>query len=78
MKRKFAPSPGWLSTQSWPPWRSTIFLQMASPMPVPAITLLAVQALEDHEDAVKVLRVDPDPVVAEGETPEIASPPVRR
>ena len=30
-----APWPGWDSTQMVPPCRSTIFLQIASPMPVP-------------------------------------------
>ncbi len=35
-KRKVEPCPGCDSTEMLPPWRSTIFLQMASPMPVPA------------------------------------------
>ena len=52
-----------------PPWRSTIFLQIARPMPVPGILLPAVQALEDHEDALEVLRVDADAVVAHREEP---------
>ena len=34
------------------------------------VTLLAVETLEDDENAVKVLRVDADPVVLERETPE--------
>src|SRR5215467_12064389 len=33
---------------------------------------LVVQALEDHEDPVCVLRSDPDPIVAEGEQPVVA------
>src|SRR2546422_9974014 len=35
VKKKVAPLPGSDSTQIRPPWRSTIFLQIASPMPVP-------------------------------------------
>src|ERR1051326_7475909 len=35
---------------------------------------LVVQPLEDHEDPLGVLGLDPDPVVAEGEQPEIAVP----
>src|SRR5271154_7003958 len=35
-KRKVEPCPGWDSTEMAPPCRSTIFLQMANPMPVPA------------------------------------------
>ena len=35
-KRKVEPSPGWDSTEMLPPCRSTIFLQIANPMPVPA------------------------------------------
>ena len=35
-KKKVEPCPGCDSTQIAPPWRSTIFLQMARPMPVPA------------------------------------------
>jgi hypothetical protein len=35
VKKNVAPSPGWDSTQICPPWRSTTFLQMAKPMPVP-------------------------------------------
>lgn len=34
-KEKVVPAPGADSTQMRPPWRSTIFLHMASPMPVP-------------------------------------------
>src|SRR5215471_8112828 len=33
---------------------------------------LIVQALEDHEDPVRVLRLDPDPIVADGEQPVVA------
>src|SRR5271154_1633504 len=33
---KVEPCPGFDSTEMLPPWRSTIFLQMASPIPVPA------------------------------------------
>src|SRR5215831_4722729 len=33
---------------------------------------LVVQALEDHEDPVGVLGLDPDPIVAEGEQPVVA------
>src|SRR5215471_11905505 len=36
------------------------------------ISDLVVQALEDHEDPVGVLRLDPDPIVAEGEQPVVA------
>src|SRR5208282_6903441 len=35
-KLKVDPCPGWDSTEMVPPCRSTIFLQMAKPMPVPA------------------------------------------
>src|SRR5680860_384773 len=35
-KRKVEPCPGFDSTEMLPPCRSTIFLQMANPMPVPA------------------------------------------
>src|SRR6516164_4421087 len=35
---------------------------------------LVVQALEDHEDPLGVLGLDPDPVVAQGEQPELAVP----
>ena len=35
VKEKVEPLPGSDSTQMRPPWRSTIFLQMARPMPVP-------------------------------------------
>ena len=34
--RNVDPCPGSDSTEMLPPWRSTIFLQMAKPMPVPA------------------------------------------
>src|ERR1035441_10298598 len=34
-KKKVEPWPGWDSIQIVPPWRSTILLQIASPMPVP-------------------------------------------
>jgi hypothetical protein len=35
VKKNVDPLPGSDSTQISPPWRSTIFLQMANPMPVP-------------------------------------------
>jgi hypothetical protein len=35
LKRKVEPLPGSDSTPIRPPWRSTIFLQVARPMPVP-------------------------------------------
>ncbi len=35
VKRNVVPSPSFDSTQILPPWRSTIFLQIARPMPVP-------------------------------------------
>src|ERR1700675_80052 len=35
-KRNVEPCPGWDSTEMLPPCRSTIFLQMANPMPVPS------------------------------------------
>ncbi len=52
-----------------PPCRSTIRLLIARPMPVPGIFLPVVQALEDDEDALEILRVDPDAVVADREDP---------
>jgi hypothetical protein len=36
VKENVLPSPTFDSTQILPPWRSTIFLQIASPMPEPA------------------------------------------
>ena len=36
--------------RSRPPWYSTIFLQIARPMPVPGYVVAGVQPLEDHED----------------------------
>ena len=36
VKQNVAPCPGSDSIQIRPPWRSTIFLQIAKPMPVPA------------------------------------------
>src|SRR5690348_7507747 len=33
---------------------------------------LVVQSLEDHKDPVRVLGLDPDPIVAEGEQPVVA------
>ena len=39
MKWKVAPLPGCDSTQIRPPWRSTIVLQMARPMPVPGYSV---------------------------------------
>src|SRR5829696_1263379 len=36
---KRAPAPGSDSTQISPPWRSTAFLQIARPMPVPSYSL---------------------------------------
>ena len=35
-RERIEPCPGWDSTEMVPPCRSTIFLQIASPMPVPA------------------------------------------
>jgi hypothetical protein len=40
VKKKVEPSPGSDSTQIRPPWRSTIFLQMARPMPVPGYSFI--------------------------------------
>ena len=74
MKLKVAPCPGSDSTQIRPPWRSTILLQIARPMPVPGYCLSGVQALEDQEDAILVLRVDADAVVAHGEQPMVSLP----
>jgi hypothetical protein len=39
-KKKVEPFPGSDSTQMRPPWRSTIFLQMARPIPVPGDSFL--------------------------------------
>ncbi len=57
-----------------PPWRSTTFLQMAKPMPVPGYCSRRVQALEDQEDAVGELRIDADAVVADREQPAVRLP----
>jgi hypothetical protein len=57
------------STQILPRWRSTIFLQIARPMPVPGYSLRPLQALEDLEDALDVGQLDADAVVAHGEHP---------
>ena len=69
MNLKTEPEPGVDSTQMRPPWRSTIFLQIARPMPVPGYSRAAVQALEQHEDALEVLGRDADAVVAHREAP---------
>ena len=45
-------------------------LQIAKPMPVPG-KLPAVEALEDSEDSIVVLRIDADPVVADADGPLI-------
>jgi hypothetical protein len=46
-----------------PPCRSTIFLQIARPIPVPGYSVLAMKPLEDDEDAVGMLRSDADAVI---------------
>ena len=40
MKKKVLPWPGSDSSQMRPPWHSTTFLQIASPMPLPGYCLL--------------------------------------
>ena len=46
-----------------PPWRSTIFRQMARPMPVPSYALRPWRRWKGLEDAVEILFVEADPVV---------------
>ena len=69
VKQKLLPPAGARSTQMRPWWRSTIRLQIDSPMPLPGYCVAAVQPLEDAEDALGVARVDPDAVVGDAESP---------
>ena len=76
--RTSSPCPARDSTQIRPPWRSTIFLQIARPMPVPGYSLAAVQPLEDQEDPLDVLRLDADAVVAHAKNCHSSSVSLRR
>jgi hypothetical protein len=59
-----------------PAWRSTIFVAIARPMPVPGVLAATVQALKDQEDALDILWLDTDAVVPYPKKPII--PPTFR
>ena len=63
VKQNRLPPPSFGSTQIRPWWRSTIRLQIDEPDAAARVGVAAVEALEDGEDPVRVLRVDPDAVV---------------
>ena len=69
---KMEPWPACDSTQILPPQCSTIFLQMARPIPLPGILGPGVQALEDDKNFSAVLRRNADPVIAHAEQPLLA------
>ena len=63
VKRNVEPFPSADSTHIRPPWRSTIRLQIARPTPVPACIPMP-QPLERFKDAVMILRINSDAVIA--------------
>ncbi len=70
MKKKVVPWPSGDSTQIRPPCRATIFLQIASPIPVPGYSS-AVETLKYDEYSVRVLGVYPYAVVTHGKHPVV-------
>jgi hypothetical protein len=74
VKEKVAPLPGSEVTQMRPPWRSTIFLQIANPIPLPAYRYCA--GAETPEKCAQVLRVDVIPLSPTASTsPRLALDP---
>ena len=67
VKENVAPSPGPPSARIVPPWRSTMRFTDARPMPCPANSLLAVQALERAEQLVGIFLREARAVVAHEE-----------
>jgi len=66
------PSPGSDSTQISTPWRSTIRLHSASPIPRAVVLLPTVEPLEHLESAGLIVGVDADPIVRNVDPPAIA------
>ena len=52
-----------------PPWRSTIFRQIASPIPVPRILLARMETPKEAEELPGPLRVNADAVIPHGKAP---------
>ncbi len=63
------PVPGTDSTQILPPWCSTTFLQIARPIPVPAVLSSVVQPLKDRKYAFEIFRLYADAVVTNRKDP---------
>jgi hypothetical protein len=65
------PRPARASTQIFPPLCSTIFLQIARPIPLPGYSVRAWR-LEDYKNILRVFRRNADPVIAHAEQPLLA------
>src|SRR5207245_1764986 len=64
-----SPRPTRDSSQIFPPWRSTIFLQIARPIPRSRIVLTRVETLKHLEYTFKILGFNSDSIVLDRKDP---------